>query len=250
MKQEFALSVKGLTKDFQKFVDRPNTFKTYLVQLLKGRVGFGHAERVVVLSNVSFDIAPGEFVGIMGANGVGKSTLLKLISGIYTPSEGRIVVNGQIAPMIELGAGFHMELSGYENIFLNGSILGYGRNAINAALASILAFSELGDKIHMPVKFFSSGMLARLGFSIATHLPAPIILIDEILAVGDAGFQAKCLSKIKSLHAEGRTLVLISHDPNAIEQNCSRCIVLSATKKVYDGPAGMGAQVYRNLVES
>jgi ABC-2 type transport system ATP-binding protein len=243
----FALRVENLSKDFQKYDDRPATFKTYLVGLVKGRFGFGSRERVEVLSNVSFEIMPGEFVGIMGANGVGKSTLLKLISGIYAPTSGKILVNGQIAPMIELGAGFHTELSGYENIFLNGSILGYGRKAIRKSIEEILEFSGLGSKIYMPVKHFSSGMLARLGFSIATHLPAPIILIDEILAVGDSGFQAKCLDKIKQLHAQGRTLILISHSAEAIEANCSRCIVLANKRLLFDGGAAEGANVYRKL---
>jgi ABC-type polysaccharide/polyol phosphate transport system ATPase subunit len=243
----YALSVQNLVKEFRFFQDRPSDFKTYLVRLFRGKIGFGDFKKVSVLEGVSFDILPGEFVGIMGANGVGKSTLLKLISGIYTPTSGSIRVNGQIAPMIELGAGFHPELSGYENIFLNGAILGFGRKAILEKVSEIHEFSELGEKLYTPTKNFSSGMLARLGFSIVTHLPAPILLIDEILAVGDIGFQEKSLRKIRALHAEGRTLILISHDPEDIRKNCSRCIVLADKRKIYDGSAEGGAETYRNL---
>lgn len=241
------VSVKHLKKEFRSYGDRPATLKSYLIDLFKGRFKFGDLRKNTVLNDVSFDIRKGEFVGIMGANGVGKSTLLKLITGIYTPTEGKIEVTGQIAPMIELGAGFHPELSGYENIFLNAAILGYGRQAILSQLNAILEFSELAEKVHMPVKHFSSGMMARLGFAVATHLPAPIILIDEILSVGDVGFQAKCLEKIRALHAEGRTLILISHDPSSIRENCSRCIVLSRQEKIFDGDAAEGAKVYENL---
>jgi ABC-2 type transport system ATP-binding protein len=241
------LSVRHLKKEFRYYGDRPSTLKAYLVGLGKGKWRFGGVQKNRVLDDVSFDIRGGEFVGIMGANGVGKSTLLKLISGIYAPTEGEVVVNGQIAPMIELGAGFHPELSGYENIFLNAAILGYGRKAIQEQLDSIIEFSELGEKIQMPVKYFSSGMLARLGFAVATHLPAPIILIDEILAVGDVGFQEKCLKKIKQLHAEGRTLILISHDVRAIRDHCTRCIVLAERKLVFDGDPKAGVAKYESF---
>lgn len=246
---EIAVSVRNLTKEFRQYTDRPSNLKTYLTGLTKGNFGFGERTRTTVLDDVSFDIRKGEFVGIMGANGVGKSTLLKLISGIYVPTKGEIVVDGQIAPMIELGAGFHPDLSGYENIFLNGAILGYGRKAMIGLLDEILAFSELGEKVHLPVKHFSSGMLTRLGFAIAAHLPAPILLIDEILAVGDAGFQEKCLNKVQTLHREGRTLVFITHSPPAIEKYCGRCIVLADRKKIFDGDAGEGAAVYSRLFQ-
>lgn len=241
------VSVKNLKKEFRSYGDRPSTFKSYLIDIFKGRLKFGEVRRNTVLNDVSFEIRKGEFVGIMGANGVGKSTLLKLITGIYTPTEGKIEVKGQIAPMIELGAGFHPDLSGYENIFLNAAILGYGRKAILEQLDRIIEFSELAEKIHMPVKHFSSGMMARLGFAVATHLPAPIILIDEILAVGDVGFQTKCLEKIRLLHSEGRTLILISHDPKAIRENCTRCIVISHKEKIFDGDPVEGSQVYESL---
>ena len=190
------LQVKNVSKRFKYWSDRPTSLKTILVNLLRFNFDFGRRVPFLALDDISFEIKQGEFVGIMGKNGAGKSTLLKLICGIYQPTSGSIVVRDTIAPLIELGAGFHGDLSGYENIFLNAAILGFGRKATQEALPAIIEFAELGELIHMPIKNYSSGMLVRLGFSIAAHLAAPLILIDEILAVGDAGFQKKCLAKI------------------------------------------------------
>ena len=240
--------VEHVTKNFRYWSERPNSIKTVLVDLLRGRFHLGERVEFCALNDVSFEIRQGEFVGIMGKNGAGKSTLLKLITGIYTPTSGKITTHGQIAPLIELGAGFHAELSGYENVFLNAAVLGFGRKAALAALPAILDFAELGEKIYMPVKNYSSGMLVRLGFAIASHLDAPILLVDEVLAVGDAGFQEKCLKRIQTLHQEGRTVVLVTHSPGAVSNNCERCIVISNQKKVYDGPAKAGVDVYLSLV--
>ena len=242
------ISVNHVSKIFKYWADRPTSIKSVLVDLLRGQFKFGSGTVFCALNDVSFEIKRGEFVGIMGRNGAGKSTLMKLISGIYTPTSGKIAVHEPIAPLIELGAGFHGDLSGYENIFMNAAILGFGRKATLQAVPQILEFSELGDMIHMPVKNYSSGMLMRLGFSVAAHLTAPIILIDEILAVGDAGFQKKCLAKIHSLHQEGRTIVLITHDPGAVKTHCNRCIVIDNHVKVYDGPAEQGTIVYLEAV--
>ena len=242
------IEVIGLEKQFRYWSERPTSFKSLLIDAARGKFHFGVKEHFTALKNIDFSIRKGEFVGIMGRNGAGKSTLLKLICGIYTPTAGTIRVTETIAPLIELGAGFHGDLSGYENIFLNAAILGFGRDATNAALDKILEFSELGDMIGMPVKNYSSGMLVRLGFSIATHLTAPILLIDEVLAVGDAGFQAKCLNKIHELHAEGRTVVLITHSAEAVRENCDRCIVIDRHQKVYDGPASGGVDMYLQAV--
>lgn len=245
-----AIRVRNVTKRFRYWSDRPNSVKSLLVDLLRGKIHRGEKKELWTLRDVSFDIHPGEFVGIMGRNGAGKSTLLKLICGIYQPTSGTIEVHSQIAPLIELGAGFHPDLSGYENIFLNAAILGFGRQATLEALPAILDFSELGDKIYMPVKNYSSGMMVRLGFSVATHLVAPIILVDEILAVGDAGFQEKCLKKIHDLHNQGRTIILITHTPDQVKQHCNRCIVINEQRKVYDGSPGEGVDLYLRLVHS
>ena len=244
-----SLSVQNISKSFEYWSERTTSLKTVLTAWARGNWSRGHRERIDVLKDVSFDIYPGEFVGIMGRNGAGKSTILKLICGIYTPDKGKIAYSGTIAPLIELGAGFHPELSGHENIFLNSSVLGFGKAATLEALPEIIEFSELGEMIHMPVKHYSSGMLVRLGFSIATHLKAPILLVDEVLAVGDASFQAKSLKKIKELHEEGRTIILVTHSPDAVKEHCNRCIVISQHRKIYDGPSGPGSQVYLENVE-
>lgn len=248
--QSFAIQIEQLTKNFKHWAQRPTSIKTMLIEALKGKFHFGVKHEFCVLKNITLEIKQGEFVGIMGANGAGKSTLLKLICGIYTPSSGKVKVHAPIAPLIELGAGFQGDLSGYENIFLNAAILGFGRKATLDALPNIIEFSELGEKIQMPIKNYSSGMLVRLGFSIAAHLTAPIILCDEVLAVGDAGFQAKCLRKITELHQEGRTIILITHTGEAVRNFCKRCIVISDQKVVFDGAAGEGVDTYLSLVTS
>ena len=168
-----AIRLLHVDKKFRYWADRPTSIKTALVDMLRGKLRMGNREEFTALTDVSFEIKKGEFVGIMGRNGAGKSTLLKLIAGIYHPTSGTIEVNAAIAPLIELGAGFSGELSGYENIFLNAAILGFGKAATMEALPKILEFAELGERIYMPVKNYSSGMLVRLGFSIATHLTAP-----------------------------------------------------------------------------
>lgn len=238
------IHARGLTKRFQYWSERPSTLKTFLVNVARGKFNFGEKKEFLAFEDVNFDIRKGEFVGIMGRNGAGKSTLLKLISGIYTPTKGEVVSHGRIAPLIELGAGFHPDLSGYENIFLNASILGFGRKETEAALPQILEFAEIGEKIHMPVKKYSSGMLVRLGFSVATHLEAPILLVDEVLAVGDAGFREKCLRKIDELHDAGRTIVLVTHHADQVLKHCSRCIVIGDQRKLYDGPPEQGVTIY------
>lgn len=243
-----AIQASHITKKFKYWNDKPTSLKSLLVDALTFRFRAGTKTEFTVLEDVSFEIKKGEFVGIMGKNGAGKSTLLKMLSRIYWPTAGELTVSGQVAPLIELGAGFHGELSGYENIFLNASILGFSKKETEAKLQSILEFADIGDKIHMPVKKYSSGMLVRLGFSVATHLDAPILLVDEVLAVGDVGFQKKCLEKIKTLHKEGRTIILVTHDPVAVEQYCGRCIVIADRKKVFDGPPHEGVKVYKDAV--
>jgi ABC-type polysaccharide/polyol phosphate transport system ATPase subunit len=237
------ISVDRLVKEFSFSTERPSSLKSFLTNLSNGKVSY-RSEVFRVLDEVTFAIYPGDFIGIMGRNGAGKSTLLKLISGIYTPTSGKIETKGVIAPLIELGAGFHPDLTGMENIFLNASILGFGKEATEKALDSIIEFSELGEHIHRMIKNYSSGMLVRLGFSIATHLDAPILLVDEVLAVGDLSFQRKCIAKIKELHQAGRTIILITHDSNAVREHCNRCIVLENKKKIFDGLPKEGVDLY------
>lgn len=179
------------------------------------------------IDNVSLDILPGETLGIIGANASGKSTLLKLISGVYEPTSGEVSVSQELVALLELGAGFHPELSGRENVYLNGSLLGYSRKHMTTLLDSILEFAELGSFSDAPLKYYSSGMMLRLGFAVAVHLPATIILLDEVFAVGDQHFQEKCIARLRDFQAEGRTLVLTSHAMDMIRDLCSRVIWLS-----------------------
>jgi len=242
----YSVRLENVSKDFNFVPDRLYDFKIALNNWVRGKVT--PQRQVKVLKNISFEIEEGEFVGIMGRNGVGKSTLLKLISKIYLPSEGKITVIGTIAPLLALGAGFQPLLSGYENVFLNAAILGFGRKHTSHSIKSIIDFTELGEAIHRPVKHYSSGMLMRLGFSIASHLGAQILLFDEVLGVGDAAFQVKCRKRIVELNKEGRTVILVTHSPDEIKAHCDRCIVLEKTKILFDGTGKNGADVYsRNL---
>lgn len=187
------------------------------------------------LRDVSFEVQRGESLGIIGPNGAGKSTILKLLSGITTPTSGEITINGRLSALIEVGSGFHPELTGRENIFLSGSILGMRRREIAAKLDSIVDFAGLSEFLDVPVKRYSSGMYVRLGFSIAAHLDPDILLLDEVLAVGDAAFQAKCLDRIKELESAGTTIVFISHDLNAVERVCDRAILMQRGQLVANG---------------
>ncbi len=200
-----------------------------------------------VLKDVTLKVIKGEFLGIMGRNGAGKSTILKIIAGIYHPNSGTVESRGKIVPLLELGAGFVEELSGYENIILNAAIMGFSRSEAELKVKRIIEFSELGSKINAPVRTYSSGMMVRLGFSIAAHLDADILLFDEILAVGDAGFQTKCLKKVSELFHAGKTIILVTHTPELISTHCSRCILVDNAQVVFDGPASIGARKYEQL---
>lgn len=242
-----AIELLNVSKTFKMRIEKQDSIKRVMAQMLTLTYRKPVTEKRVILKNISFHIMPGEFVGIMGRNGVGKSTILKMISGIYHPNSGSVKVQGRIAPLLELGAGFNDELTGLDNVFLNAAILGYSHAQTKERLQAIINFSELNDHIHRPVKNYSSGMLVRLGFSIAAHLDAPILLFDEILAVGDAGFQAKCLQKIRSLHGEGRTIVLITHSADEVERHCQRCILIDNGGVAFDGSAQEGARRYREM---
>nr|WP_201469350.1 ABC transporter ATP-binding protein [Microbacterium hydrocarbonoxydans] len=197
------------------------------------------------LDGVSFEIGEGEAVALLGFNGSGKSTMLKLISGVLRPDEGQVRTRGRVAGLIEVGAGFHPDLSGRENIFLNAAILGMSKQETKDQFDSIVEFSEIEKFIDTEVKHYSSGMFLRLAFSVAIHTHVDVLLIDEILSVGDEPFQRKCLARIRELHAQGKTLVVVSHDLNMVSDLCERGILLQEGKIRYDGPSKDAVELMR-----
>ncbi|MDR1449255.1 MAG: ABC transporter ATP-binding protein [Propionibacteriaceae bacterium] len=210
------------------------SIKEYLVWRLRGRKG-ELSETFKALDGVSLEIRPGESVGLLGLNGSGTSTLLKLISGVMQPDSGEVLVAGRVAGLIEVGAGFHPDLTGRENVFLNGAILGMSEAQIQRDFDDIVAFSEIARFIDTEVKFYSSGMFLRLAFSVAVYSEPDIFLVDEILAVGDEPFQAKCLARIRELHEGGQTLVVVSHDLDKVKEICDRGVVLDHGHLAMDG---------------
>lgn len=212
---------------------RPSGIK----ELILGSRGHrAERRRVCAVRDVSFHLEPGESVALLGHNGSGKSTVLKLLAGTIQPSSGSISSRGRIAPLLELGAGFHPDLTGRENIFMNGSILGLSRQYIRTNLDRIISFSGLEESIDLPVRFYSSGMYARLGFSVAVHGDLEILLIDEVLSVGDEAFQEKCLDRMQALRTEGRTMVLVTHSLSQAKEFSDRVLILDDGKLVHDGP--------------
>ncbi len=200
------------------------------------------------LSNVRFSIQKGETLGIIGVNGSGKSTILKLIAGVILPTKGTVTVDGKISPLIELGAGFHSELSGRENVYLNGTILGLTKKQIDRRFDTIVQFAELEEFIDTPVKHYSSGMFMRLGFSVAVHVDPEILLIDEIFAVGDSGFQKKCFKKMKEFHKRGVTIVFVSHSLETVKSFCQRVILLQHGKVIDTGKPKEIIAAYNTLL--
>jgi lipopolysaccharide transport system ATP-binding protein len=196
--------------------------------------------------NVSFEVERGEALGIIGKNGAGKSTIFKLLANITIPSAGEIMINGRLSALIEVGSGFHQELTGRENVYLSGSILGMRRSEIARKLESIIDFSGIREFIDTPVKRYSSGMFVRLGFSIAAHLDPDILLLDEVLAVGDASFQAKCLKRVNELRRSGKTILFISHDLNAVERLCDRVLLVQRGEVIANGAASEVIAQYKD----
>lgn len=200
------------------------------------------------LNGISFDVKKGERLGLIGGNGAGKSTTLKILSRVTAPTAGTVCINGRIASMLEVGTGFHPELTGRENIYLNGAILGMSKDEVDSKIEEIIEFSECKDFIDTPVKRYSSGMYVKLAFSVAAHLESEIVIMDEVLAVGDMKFQEKCLNKIKTVSEnEDRTIIYVSHNMNTIRQLCNRCIVLDEGKVIFDGDVEKAISVYMGL---
>ena len=215
------VSVQDVSMRFRMPTEKVDNVKEFFIKLLKGKLKY---RDFWVLRNVSFQVNRGESVGILGRNGAGKSTLLRLISGIIEPTSGRIVVQGSVAPLLKLGAGFDPEATGEENVYLNGAMLGFSKKEMTARYERIVEFAELGDFMDLPLKNYSSGMVARLGFAIAVDVEPDLLIVDEVLAVGDAAFQEKCARKIDDLQRQGTTLLLVSHSAEQVRRLCKRAL--------------------------
>ena len=226
---------------------KDNSLKERLVTF--GRGGRRHREEFWALRDVNVTIQAGHTVALIGHNGSGKSTLLKVIGGILDPTSGSVARRGRIAALLELGAGFHPDLSGRENVFLNASIMGLSRAETDAQFDDILAFSGIGDFINTQVKFYSSGMYVRLAFAVAVHTNPDLLLVDEVLAVGDEAFQRKCLDKIRAFQAEGRTIVLVTHSLSQVTELCDRAILLNRGEVVFDGEPRDAVVAFRDILE-
>ena len=224
MDDSVIIDIDHVSMEFDLAQERFSGLKDMLIMLAKGKLKFNH---FLALNDVSFSIKRGESWALIGENGCGKSTTLKLISGIYEPTKGKVVRKGTIAPLIELGAGFDMELTAAENLYLNGAVLGRSRKFMKEHFDEIIDFAELWDFVDVPVKNFSSGMVARLGFAIATVVPADILVIDEILAVGDAAFQRKCYNRMEEMRKGGATILFVSHDGRQVRKLCENAVWLS-----------------------
>ena len=237
------IRIEGAGRRFQVYAQPVRTLKEVLVARKRSR-----GSVVDALSGVSFAVEPGGAVGLIGRNGSGKTTLLRLIAGIMKPTEGRVEVGGRIGSLLELGAGFHPEFTGRENVYLNGAILGLKRAAIDRHLEEIVAFSELERFIDVPVRTYSSGMYMRLGFAVAAHLEVDVLLLDEVFAVGDEEFQRKCFGKIFEFKQRGGTIVFVSHDAAAVERLCPRAVLLRDGKLAFDGPTREAVTQYHRLL--
>ncbi|MHB1488104.1 MAG: ABC transporter ATP-binding protein [Acidimicrobiales bacterium] len=238
-----AVEVDGVSKRFRLYHEKYTSLKERAIHL--GKVPF---EEFWALRDIQMEIAEGETVGLLGHNGSGKSTLLKCIAAILQPTSGQILVRGKLAAMLELGAGFHPELSGRDNIFLNASLLGMGKKEIERRFDDIVAFAELEQFIDNQVKYYSSGMYTRLGFAVAVNMEPDVLLVDEVLAVGDENFQRKCLDRIKRFQAEGRTIIFVSHSTDLVRQICDRGFVLDHGRIVAEGSAGEVIRSFREYL--
>jgi lipopolysaccharide transport system ATP-binding protein len=245
-----AIVLRDVVKSFRKSTIRREytTFKSELVRWITGRRQAGEVRLIEALRGINLSIPKGKTVGILGRNGSGKSTLLKLITGIYSPTSGQIQVNGRISALLDLGAGFHPDFSGRENILINGIILGMSRAEVMARMDEIIAFSELGDFIDEPVRTYSSGMYMRLAFSVATHVDPDILIVDEILAVGDEHFGKKSLGKMTEFKQKGKTIVLVTHDLGTVERWCDMAAWIDAGRIRRVGTPAEVAKEYRQAV--
>jgi len=245
MVESVAIKAEGLYKDFRLPHEKASTVKNLFTGLLNNRKRSYEAQHALI--DISFEVKKGEFFGIVGRNGSGKSTLLKVLAGIYQPNKGKVEISGRIVPFIELGLGFNGELSGRENVYLNGAMLGFSRQETDAMYKDIVGFAELERFMDQKLKNYSSGMQVRLAFSTAIRAEADILLVDEVLAVGDADFQRKCFEYFKTLKKQKKTVVFVSHDMSAIREFCDRAILIEDSKILAHGSADKISQHYLRL---
>lgn len=239
------IRLENVTQHFRVIHERPDTVRELFSKLFRNRSSYHDFEAV---KNVSFDVPHGQAVGIIGRNGSGKSTLLKIIAGVYRPTTGKVTVNGTLAPLIELGAGFHHELTGRENILLNGLLMGYSKRDMMERQQAIIDFADVGEFIDAPVKQYSSGMYMRLAFAVAIEVDPQILVLDEILAVGDMGFQQKCFERIRRFRESGKTILLVTHSMADVEEHCDRAILIDHGSIIVDGRADEAIAMYRTLM--
>jgi len=241
------IRLENVTQRFRVIHDRPDTLRALLTTFLRHRVSYHDFDAV---KNVSLEVPQGQMLGLIGSNGSGKSTLLKIIAGVYRPTAGRVRVEGSVAPLIELGAGFHHELTGRENILLNGLLMGYSKEEMREREQSIIDFAEIGDFIDAPIKQYSSGMHTRLAFAVATEVDPQVLILDEILAVGDDAFQQKCFARIQNFRQAGKTILFVSHSMQTVIEFCDRAVLLEQGSVVADGDPTEVAGVYHTLLSA
>lgn len=242
-----AIRVDGVGMRFNMSSEKVDDLKDYVIKLIKGQLKY---KEFWALKDISFDVEKGDRVGILGLNGAGKSTLLKIVSGVLKPTEGSVKISGNIVPLLELGAGFHNQYTGTENIYLYGAMLGYSKSFIKEKYQEILAFSELGDFIDVPVKNYSSGMKSRLGFSIATIVEPDILILDEVLSVGDAKFKKKSLKKVKEMMKKDVTVLFVSHSIDQVLEICNKAVLIEKGRLVSYGDVKEVAKIYQERINS
>lgn len=243
MENGIAIQVKHLSKMY-KLYNKPSDRLKESLGLTRKK---NYQERYA-LTDVNFEVKKGETVGIIGTNGSGKSTILKIITGVLHPTEGEAMVDGRISALLELGAGFNMEYTGIENVYLNGTMMGFSEQEIDARLDDILAFADIGDYVHQPCKTYSSGMFVRLAFAVAINIDPEILIVDEALSVGDVFFQAKCYRKFEEFKKQGRTILFVSHDLGSITKYCDRAILLNRGKKIFEGTPKEAVDIYKKVL--
>ena len=246
MKKNVAISVNNVGMRFNLSQERVDNLKEYFIKMIKRDLKYNE---FWALKDINFDIKKGERLGVLGLNGSGKSTLLKVLSGVLKPSTGSVQTRGVIAPLLELGAGFSPEYTGRENIYLYGSVLGYSKDFLDEKFDEIVDFSELGEFIEVPVKNYSSGMKSRLGFSIATVVEPDILILDEVLSVGDKKFRSKSEKKVMSMFDRGVTVLFVSHSLEQVQRICDKAIILDSGRLVANGPVEKVARIYKNMTE-